>query len=79
MQKKQFLFMGAFFAIILILSFIGINIVSATDANAKENTTYSVSGVSETTGVRYETIWVGGNRFIVFSNSSGSDIEVFTY
>lgn len=39
----------------------------------------NVSGVTEVNGVRYETVWVAGNRFLVFSNSSGSDIEVFSY
>ena len=62
--------------IVVISVFISFNITSATDANAKEN---SVNGISNTTGVRYETIYVGGNRFLIFSNSSGSDIEVFRY
>ena len=39
----------------------------------------AIKGVSEMTGVRYETVYVGGNRFLVFSNSTGSDIEVFPY
>ena len=62
--------------IVVISVFISFNITSATNANAKEN---SVNGISNTTGVRYETIYVGGNRFLIFSNSSGSDIEVFRY
>jgi len=62
--------------IVVISVFISFNITSATNANAKEN---SGNGISNTTGVRYETIYVGGNRFLIFSNSSGSDIEVFRY
>jgi uncharacterized alpha/beta hydrolase family protein len=62
--------------VVVISVFISFNITSATNANAKEN---SVNGISNTTGVRYETIYVGGNRFLIFSNSSGSDIEVFRY
>ena len=61
---------------IMIIS--SIILINAKNANAAE-ITKGVSGVSETTGVRYEVIYAQGSRFLVFSNSSGSDIEVFSY
>jgi hypothetical protein len=54
-------------------------LITPNNANASTEITKGVSGVSETTGVRYEVIYANGSRFLVFSNSSGSDIEVFNY
>lgn len=51
-------------------------LITSQNANAKET---AVKGECETLGVRYETVYANGNRFLVFSNSSGSDIEVFAY
>lgn len=66
------------FVIGTIMIVLSIILTSANKANATE-ITKGVSGVSETTGVRYEVIYAHGSRFLVFSNSSGSDIEVFNY
>ena len=47
-------------------------ISSVKPANAAVNNT---SGVLETTGVRYDYVYVSGTRYIVFTGPSG-DIEV---
>ena len=75
LRKNPIFSIAIFFAGIISIMF-AIWISSIKPANAAVN---NVNGISETTGVRYETIYVNGHKFLVFSSSSGSDIEVFPY
>ena len=65
-------------SIVIIGIFISFNLISASNVKANENSIEKISGVSETTGVKYETIYVSGTKYIVFMGPTG-DIEVVRY
>lgn len=65
-------YLGIF--ILCAISFLGG--VAINSANAESPKTTSVQAVSNVQRVSYETIYVNGHKYVVFTNGSGSDIEV---
>ncbi len=68
-MKKQVIYI--YFIIGLIIGFFGNQLVFAYK-NSKVNKIENLSG-----SVSYETIYVDGQRYLIFKNASGTDIEVF--
>lgn len=66
-------------ALLMFLSFMTGRILKDREIVTKVNAEPVIESnmMSLSSGVRYERIYAYGNYFIVFSNSAGTDIEVF--
>lgn len=72
MKMKNIIYKGIIIALFIIFGFILGITTQSINASPNINNTQNLQSVN----YKYEIVYINGTKYIIFSNGSGSDIEV---